>query len=75
MTDKEALREFARGATFVIVIMGVIVMGIGILGTFDKEMTPEQKFQVVDSYKGCDVVRYTDETQRWHYFLDCRAGR
>ena len=74
-TDKKALKEFARGATFVIVIMGVVAMVIGIFGLFDTERTPEQKFEVVDSYQGCAVVRYTDETQRWHYFLDCREGR
>ena len=36
--------------------------------------TPEtttEKFKVVDSYKGCDVIQYTDPSQRYQYFLHC----
>ena len=33
---------------------------------------PKSNFEVVDTYKGCDVVRYTVPTEaRHHYFLDC----
>jgi uncharacterized iron-regulated protein len=33
---------------------------------------PDQKFEVVDTYKGCEVVRYTpDNSARYTYFLDC----
>lgn len=33
--------------------------------------TAKQTFQVVDSYHGCDIVRYSDITNRWHYFMKC----
>jgi hypothetical protein len=34
---------------------------------------PDQKFEVVDTYKGCEVVRYTpDNSARYTYFLDCK---
>jgi hypothetical protein len=34
---------------------------------------PDQKFEVVDTYRGCDVVRYTpDNSARYSYFLDCK---
>ncbi len=72
LTDKEAFNEFAKGATFVIVVMGVFVLFLGLIGT--REAKPEKKFEVVDKYGDCNVVRYTDDTQRWHYFLDCRTG-
>lgn len=72
MTDKEAFNEFAKGATFIIVVMGVFVLFLGLIGT--REVEPTEKFKVVDKYGDCEVVRYTDETQRWHYFLDCRKG-
>lgn len=37
---------------------------------------PDQKFAVVDTYKGCDVVRYTpDNSARYSYFLDCKNER
>jgi hypothetical protein len=33
---------------------------------------PDQKFAVVDTYNGCEVVRYTpDNSPRYSYFLDC----
>jgi hypothetical protein len=69
MTDKEAFNEFAKGATFVIVVMGVFGLFIGILGTPDVD--PKEKFVVVDKYKDCDVVRYTDRSNGWNYFLHC----
>ena len=72
MTDKEAFNEFAKGASFVIVVMGVFVLFLGLIGT--PEVKPTEKFKVVDKYGDCNVIRYTDDTQRWHYFLDCRKG-
>ena len=34
---------------------------------------PDQKFAVVDAYKGCDVVQYTPtNAARYTYFLDCK---
>jgi hypothetical protein len=61
-------------------LLGVIV-GIGVLslvmvidpGEDVKPSPPDQKFEVVDTYKGCDVVRYTpDQSARYTYFLDCK---
>jgi hypothetical protein len=39
-----------------------------------KPSPPDQKFEVVDTYKGrCDVVRYTDSSMAtYKYFLDCK---
>jgi len=72
MTDKEAFNEFAKGASFVIVVMGVFGLFIATLGTPGSE--PEEKFKVVDKYEECAVVRYTDPSNTWHYFLDCRKA-
>jgi hypothetical protein len=34
---------------------------------------PDQKFAVVDTYNGCDVVQYTHtNAARYTYFLDCK---
>jgi hypothetical protein len=38
---------------------------------FDRSETTKEKFKVVDSYKGCDIVQYTDPSQRYQYFLHC----
>jgi hypothetical protein len=34
---------------------------------------PDQKFAIVDTYKGCDVVQYApSNAARYTYFLDCK---
>ena len=71
--DKEFLKEFSRGVAFCIAVVGGVIMFVAIFGTVDKG--PAEKFKVVDAYNGCNVVRYTDDSQRWHYFLDCREVR
>lgn len=62
------------------VLLGVIV-GMGFLSLFMvinpgedvKPVEPDQKFEVVDTYNGCEVVRYTpDNSARYTYFLDCK---
>jgi hypothetical protein len=72
MTDKEAFYEFARGFSVALGIFGVLILFIAMITPNDP--TPAKKFEVVDKYGDCNVVRYTDDTQRWHYFLDCRKG-
>jgi hypothetical protein len=61
------------------VLLGVIV-GMGVLSLFMvinpgedvKPIEPDQKFEVVDTYKGCDVVRWTNnQLAEYKYFLDC----
>lgn len=37
----------------------------------ETDQTPGPRFKTMDSYHGCDVVRYQDDSNRWHYFLDC----
>jgi len=62
------------------VLLGVIV-GMGFLSLFMvinpgedvKPVEPDQKFEVVDTYNGCEVVQYTpDNSARYTYFLDCK---
>ena len=68
-TDREAFWEFARGAivpTVVLVLFFTFILTLG-----EPDDTPREKFKVVDNYSGCNVVRYTDDTNRWYYFLHC----
>jgi len=51
-----------------IVITGLLLLGFA---TFKDSSDPAEKFKVVDKYKNCSVVRYTDPTNRWHYLLHC----
>ena len=63
------------------VLLGVVV-GMGFLsmfyvffgadGTTKPQTVPASNFEVVDSYKGCDVVRYDDNKMAtYKYFLHC----
>jgi hypothetical protein len=65
------------------VLLGVVI-GMGFLSLFvlinpGKDVKPAEaldsksNFEVVDTYKGCDVVRYSPtNAARYHYFLDCK---
>ena len=72
MSDKEAFIEFRNGAAFVLTVFSVLALFAAIF--LPSERQPEAKFEVVDTYKSCDVVRYTDSSTRWNYFLDCSKG-
>lgn len=54
-------------------VSGGIIVGIAFLILFitNLELTPEQKFEIVDTYENCKVIRYTDPSHNWHYFLRC----
>jgi len=59
------LQAVMLGLVFGVFIVLLIAM------IFSKPETTGEKFKVVDSYKGCDVVQYTDSSQRYQYFLYC----
>lgn len=79
--DKEALREFLSGAGVAVGIFGVVFVVYlllnGAANWLESQPTPkEQRFEVVDTYKGCDVVQYNpDGSARYSYFLYCNNTR
>jgi hypothetical protein len=72
MWDKER-----KIVAWFIIVPGFVLLLYGIFGTADKAdreaviVEKYQKFEVVDTYKNCSVVRYTDPSQRWNYLLHC----
>jgi hypothetical protein len=60
----------------------IFFVGLGVLAFLmntavnwiEMQPTPaDKKFEVVDTYKGCDVVRYAPQNDaKYHYFLDCK---
>ena len=71
--DKYALKEFLNG---VAVTLGVVGIGMLIIGALSMN-TPELKasFEVVDTYKGCDIVRYAPhQVAEYKYFLHCEKN-
>jgi len=71
--DKYALKEFLRGfgvfaATSMVFI--IIMLTLSYFASGDKSL--KSSFEVVDQYKGCDVVRYAPhQVAEYKYFLDC----
>jgi hypothetical protein len=45
----------------------------GVLKPPQKGVT-SPKFEVMDKYKSCKVIRWTDPSSRWNYFLDCNQS-
>ena len=62
------------------ILLGVVVGMVFLTGIYvfispvenAEALEPKSNFEVVDTYKGCDVVRYTDSSMAtYKYFLDC----
>jgi len=62
------LRMIMSTFSCMIVITGLLLIGFA---TF-KDVGPIEKFKVVDQYQNCEVIRYTDPTNRWNYLLKCK---
>ena len=68
------MSNFTRG--LIVLLIGsatwAILMYFGTKWIETHPSPPDQKFKVVDTYQGCDVVRYTpDKSAKYAYFLDC----
>ena len=73
--DKYALKEFLNG---VAVTLGVVGIGMLIIGALSMNNTPidQSSFEVVDTYKECDVVRYAPhQVAEYKYFLYCEKNK
>ena len=72
--DKFALKEFARGVSFVIGFSAVIILVLAVLIGNEGETPLKPSAEVVDTYKGCDVVRWTNhQLADYKYFLHCEG--
>ena len=63
------------------IIYGVMIAVLSLLLLFymmkpnklAEVLEPKSNFEVIDNYKGCDVVRYAAPNgANYHYFLDCQ---
>ena len=67
MTDREAFNEFAKGVAFTIGVVGVVVLLFAIF--LPSEEIPKSNFEVVDTYKGCDVLKWGNGNLAEHKYL------
>jgi hypothetical protein len=71
--DKYALRELLRGFGVFAAASAVFIVILLVLAYISSGGKPlEPSFEVVDEYKGCDVVRYApNQASEYKYFLHC----
>ena len=77
-TDKEAFMEFARGGLAALIVPGVIFIIVLITSNLQSPQkgVESPRFEVVDKYKGCDVVRWEQKgLAEYKYFLHCSENR
>jgi hypothetical protein len=71
MSDFEYQRTLLIGA---IIGASICILGFYMMRPTQpvEALEPKGNFEVVDTYRGCDVVRYTVPIEaKYHYFLDC----
>ena len=72
--DKYTFKEFRNGVALTLGVVGITMLIIVALSN----NTPinESSFEVVDTYKGCDIVKYApQQTATYKYFLYCENNK
>jgi hypothetical protein len=70
MTE-ENFEKFRDNAVLVIFIFASLTLSTAFIVEIFREPINRPKFQAVDKYKGCDVIRYTTPDNDYQYLLDC----
>jgi hypothetical protein len=75
--DKYALKELLRGVGVFAATSAVFIVIMLVLAYFASGGKPlTSSFEVVDQYKGCDVVRYAPhQVAEYKYFLYCEKNK
>ena len=72
--DKNALKEFRNGVAVTLGIVGIAILIIVALS--NNTPIDQPSFEVVDTYKGCDIVRYAPhQVAEYKYFLYCENNK
>lgn len=71
--DKEALKEFLRGAATVIGVLIAFILFIVVIGAqSEPPNSTNSRTKVVGKYEDCDIVQWQyDQLTEYHYFLHC----
>ena len=68
--------EFSNGVAFATAITAFAFIVIAVITGNNSTPTDQPSFEVVDTYKGCDVVRYApQQTATYKYFLYCEKNK
>ena len=75
MTDFEYRKTLITGAIIGLSVMLLVIYMVK-PSSQTHTVTPEKNFAVVDTYKGCDVVQWSDnQMATYKYFLHCNNTR
>ena len=70
--DKDALKEFLRGAGTIGIIVGLFLSFIFLLSLKQNPPVESQSTEVVGTYKECDIIRWHyGPLAEYKYFLHC----
>jgi hypothetical protein len=69
MTDFSHTRALVSG---VIIGISVSMLSFYMLKPNTQPITSKSNFEIVDTYKGCDVVRWDNGFAEYKYFWDCK---
>lgn len=64
----QAFRDYI---TVAILVLGLVLIVSAFVIDLLRSSTPKERFEVVDKYGDCAVIRYTTPSNDWVYFLDC----
>ena len=74
--DKNALKDFLRGAAGVIAAVLVAILVVGLTSWGNSVPDHEQSTSVVGTYKGCDIIQWHyGPLAEYQYFLHCNNTR
>jgi hypothetical protein len=68
---KEEFEKFRNKMVVALAILSTSILVIAFLKNTLIPYKPLPKFEVVDTYNECAIVRYTTVSNEWIYFLDC----
>ncbi len=67
--------KMTKGIFIFVIGISIVMFGlnVGMSHIESRSTPPETRFEVVDTYNECNVVRYTpDYSAKFAYFLDCK---
>jgi hypothetical protein len=68
---KEEFEKIKNKIIVGLIILFLVCFSVATLKEILIPYKPISKFEVVDTYNECSVVRYTSVSDQWIYFLDC----
>ncbi len=68
--------EYHRTLVIGVIGASVCILGLYMMKPENPPVTPKTNFAVVDTYKGCDIVQWSDhQMATYKYFLHCNNTR